>query len=177
MAEAITYPEPVESADGRAIKIDRGCFRVIAQATSNKVRCGRCETRGKLAAVGWCDVARVGMARRNKRQNRFPAQGICSDTRAQAGPRSKIFSYNEKESYGRWEKTAGGGNPFLRIRVVSYGFAAEGLLVGIRFARGPCPQTCGAKSTSGERFFSRAHRRETSPLRRAPGATGPGGRS
>src|SRR5229473_643294 len=31
---------------------------------------------------------------------------------ASSGPRSKIFSYKEKESYGRWEKTAGGENPF-----------------------------------------------------------------
>src|SRR5260370_18352797 len=59
---------------------------------------------------------RVGMARRNKRQNRFPARGICYDARARPGPRSKIFSYNEKKSYGGREKIAAGENPFLRIR-------------------------------------------------------------
>src|SRR5260370_10328301 len=69
-------------------------------------------------------------------------------------------------------------------RILSYGFAS--FLTDSRrkaswwefVAPGrPCPQTSGAKSTSGERSFSRAHRRETSPLRRAPGAAGPGGRS
>jgi len=80
-----------------------------------------------------------------KRQNGFPPAGICSVAQAPSGPRSKIFSYNEKESYGRWEKTAGGENPFLRIRVVSYGFAAEGLLVGIRFARGALPANLWGK--------------------------------
>ncbi len=89
--------------------------------------------RGNLPAVRRCDVARfernernkrnepwpgprVGMARRNKRQNRFPARGICYDARARPGPRSKIFSYNEKKSYGGREKIAAGENPFLRIR-------------------------------------------------------------
>src|SRR5260370_38742597 len=59
---------------------------------------------------------RVGMARRNKRQNRFPARGICYDARARPGPRSKIFSYNEKKSYGGRDKIGVGENPFLRIR-------------------------------------------------------------